>query len=56
MFRIGKNSSGVKEYLTKEQFEEILKNPGAHRGGYTSQQWAKIRKRINRSKREQSNG
>ena len=56
MFRVGKNRAGVRIYLTQEQFDAIMANPAFYRKEYTSQQWAKIRKRINRTKREQSNG
>lgn len=56
MFRVGKNSTGEREYVTKEKFDLIMANPVAYRNDYNNQQWAKIRKQMSKARKEQAQG
>ena len=42
--KIGKNSLGTIEYITKAELKKLADNHD--KGKYTNQQWAKIRKLI----------
>ena len=48
MIKIGKGNDGNTLYLTEQELQEIAANLAEHKTKYSAQQWAKIRKILNR--------
>ncbi|MFW6029223.1 MAG: hypothetical protein ACOCRO_03095 [Halanaerobiales bacterium] len=52
MIKLGKGKTGEVAYITEEEFLDAVKNPSPYLKSLNNQQKAKLRKKINRYKRE----
>ena len=48
MTSLGKNKHGMRVYVSDEQIAQAAKNPLEWKSGLNNQQWARLRKMINK--------